>query len=37
MQTGKSNKYNQEYSLKFNKILGYLMTVSSVEGITAYY
>ena len=36
IQTGKSNKYNQEYSLKFNKILVYLMIVSSVEEITAY-
>ena len=36
MQIDESNKYNQEYSLKFNKILGYLMIVSSVEEITAY-
>ena len=36
MQTDKSNKYNQEYSLKFNKVLGYLVIVSSVEEIKAY-
>jgi hypothetical protein len=31
MQIGKSNKYIQEYSSKFDKILGYLMNSNAIE------